>query len=135
MALSISGYPLCAAVPIAHPRPDTEIHGTGWLLDVEQASHLLHAWKHAPGGNSSVLREWAYYDRGLFVTVLLVDGEISISSWEAATRSDDTDLYSTLSMPFDFTITDEPERPDAERFHRVDTDRIKQRAWAALVPA
>jgi len=122
MPLSISGHPLRRTVRIDHPRPDTAIEGTFWLLDVEQVARLLDAWKSAPGGDSDVRREWAYYDYGLFVCVLLIDGEIVMSSWEVATGSDGTDLYSTASMPFDFTITEEPDRPPAERFRRTDTD-------------
>ena len=122
MAITIIGYPLRGEVTIRDPRPDIDVHGAGWLLDVEQVVHLLDAWKHSPGGDSDVVREWVYYDVGLFVTVLYLDCEISVSSWEAATGSDGTDLYSTVTMPFDFTVR--PTRPHepAERFRLTDTD-------------
>ena len=122
MPITITGYPLSGEVTISDPRPDTDLHGTGWLLDVEQVTHLLDAWKHAPAGDSDVVREWVYYDHGLFVTVLSLDGEISVSSWEAADGTNGADLYSTVAMPFDFTIRPTPPRKPDERFRLTDTD-------------
>ena len=112
MQIAITGYPIPGSVTIANARPDESIHGEGWLLDPEQVTHLLDAWKHAPTGNTDVRRDWAYYEIGMFVTVLHMDEEISISGWESAIGSDGDDLYSTVTMPFDFDI--HPSGPDAQ---------------------
>lgn len=104
MQITISGYPLPGTVTISNARPDEHIHGEGWLLDLEQATHLLDAWQHAPTGHSDVARAWAYYEVGMIVTALHLDGEVTISGWESAIGSDGADLYSTVNMPFDFDI-------------------------------
>lgn len=122
MPIEVSGYPLPGKVTIRNPRPETDDERTGWLLDVEQAVHLLDAWKHAPGGDTDVCREWVHYDVGLFVTVLYLDGEISISSWELYADNDGTVWYPTMTMPFNFIVTERPDRPPAERFRLTDTD-------------
>lgn len=122
MAIRIEGYPMPGQVTIAHPQTDTSIHGTGWLLDVDQVRHLLDAWKHAPAGDSDVRREWVYYDHGLFVTALYLGGELSISSWEAADGSDGNDRYSTVTMPFEFTVRPVHPTTPRERFRLTDTD-------------
>ena len=104
--ITVSGYPLAGPVTIDHAQPDTDIHGTGWLLSISQAVAILDAWKHAPRGDSDVVREWCYSAAGLFVTALCIDGEVALSIWESATGSDGTDRYATATMPFDFETTE-----------------------------
>ncbi len=105
-AITVTGYPLAEPVTIEQAQPDTEIHGPGWLLSISQAVAILDAWKHAPRGDSDVVREWRYSAAGLFVTALYIDGDVVLSLWESATGSDGTDLYATATMPFDFETTE-----------------------------
>lgn len=104
--ISITGHPLPAPVTIHNAEPDKTIHGDGWLLTVTQAARLLDAWKNAPTGNDSdLIREWVYCESGVFVTALCMDGEVGLSVWESATGTDGDDIYSTVTMPFDFHTT------------------------------
>ncbi|GAB2564100.1 hypothetical protein [Leucobacter ruminantium] len=104
--ITVSGYPLVKPVTIEYAYPDTENHGTGWLLSISQAVAILDAWKHAPRGDSDVVREWCYSAAGLFVTALYIDGDVVLSLWESAAGSDGTDRYATATMPFDFETTE-----------------------------
>lgn len=113
MQITISGYPLPAPITLT-AEPDDYIIGDGFLLDHDETQRLIEAWcdaptEPAPNGEDDVRRTWSYSELGLFVTVLYLDGELSIDHWESAIGSEGTDLYSTTQMPFDFTI-----HPDAQ---------------------
>ncbi|MGO1506710.1 MAG: hypothetical protein ACTHW5_01545 [Microbacterium sp.] len=108
MKITISGYPLPAPVTL-DADIDDHIFGSGWLLAHDDAQKLIEAWCDAPtdlspDGNDDVRRTWSYSELGLFVTVLSLDGELSIDHWESAEGSEGYDIYSTTTMPFDFTI-------------------------------
>ena len=102
----VTGYPLPAPVTFHDTQPDHAIHGEGWLLGVGDAMRLLEAWKDAPG-ESDVTRDWMYSGCGVLVTALYFDGEMSLSVWESAIGSDGADLYSTVTMPFDFEVQEQ----------------------------
>lgn len=113
MNITIIGYPLPAPV-VLDAMPDDHIHEDGWLLTASQARILLDAWRNAPAEDPDVVRTWEYAEIGLFVTALHLDSEIDLSIWESAIGSDGDDLYSTLTMPFDFDITAEPADDNTE---------------------
>lgn len=116
MQITISGYPLPAPITLT-AEADDYIVGEGFLLDHDETQRLIEAWCDAPSdlapnGADDVRRTWSYSELGLFVTVLYLDGELSIDHWESAIGSEGTDLNSTTQMPFDFTIhADAEEQP------------------------
>jgi hypothetical protein len=105
--ITVTGYPLSDPVTIRDAQPDHTIHGEGWLLGVEQAMRLLDAWTDAPTADSDVVRDWTYSESGVFVTALYLDGELGQSIWESAAGSDGDDVYSTVTMPFDFDVEEQ----------------------------
>lgn len=109
MQITISGYPLITALTLA-AEPDDYLIGDGFLIDHDDAQRLIEAWCNAPtdpapNGDDDVCRSWSYSELGLFITVLYLDGELSIDHWESADGSEGSGVYSTTTMPFDFTIT------------------------------
>ena len=109
MQLTITGHPLPEPVVIDGAAADEGILGTGWLLTQPQAQRIVAAWAEAPPdlsptGEDDVRRAWHYSPLGLFVTALILDGELSLSEWESAFGSEGDDRYSTTQMPFDFDI-------------------------------
>lgn len=118
MQIKISGYPLTAPITLRAEK-DEHIIGEGFLLDIDETCRLIEAWcdaptHPAPGGEEDVHRSWSYSELGLFVTVLYMDGELTMDHWESATGSDGTDLYSTTQMPFDFTVHNAVEITDLD---------------------
>lgn len=108
MQITISGYPLPVPITLTAEK-DGHIIGEGFLLDHDETQRLIEAWcdaptAFAPNGEDDVRRTWSYSELGLFITVLHLDGELSIDHWESAIGSEGTDLYSTTQMPFDFTV-------------------------------
>lgn len=115
MKITISGYPLPAPLTL-DAEADEHLIGEGWLLSRDDTERLIDAWCEAPtdpapSGEDDVRRSWSYCELGLFITVLYLDGELSIEHWESADGSEGTDIYSTTMMPFDFTITPETGDP------------------------
>lgn len=108
MQIKISGYPLTEPLTLRAEK-DEHIIGEGFLLDIDETRRIIETWCNAPthpapNGEDDVRRSWSYSELGLFVTVLYMDGELTMEHWESASGSEGTDQYSTTQMPFDFTV-------------------------------
>lgn len=94
-------------VTIRRARPDHSIHGTGGLLNIDQAAYILGFWAYGDytrRGNRGVIREWRYSARGLFIIALNIDDELKLATWESSARLNGADLYSTTTLPLDFDV-------------------------------
>lgn len=75
---------------------------SAWILTQKQAAQILDAWQAAPK-ELDVIREWAHFENGYFITALTMDGETNIDNWESDMLATH---YSTSNMPLDLAITE-----------------------------
>lgn len=104
--IQISGHPLETPLRFDDVTTDTFENPAHWLLTQPQAARLVQSWREAPTEEVGHSRASVYSQLGVFVTALYIEGELTTDEWESVAGSGDAqnDLYSTSTMPFDFTI-------------------------------
>ena len=75
------------------------------LLSVEQALQVVTAWLEGSAKEfSDTYRCYRYSESGYFAVATSSPSGIQLGSWEAASGSDGTDVYSTTNLPFKVSI-------------------------------